>query len=57
MRLRGTPPGLIVDALVQLRARGRDVSIGEVEQHYLAHQQRVRNHGDLVDLVERSLAE
>jgi uncharacterized protein YqfA (UPF0365 family) len=56
MRLRGTPPNLLVDAFVQLRARGRDVEIAEVERQYLAHRQRVREVIHLVDLVEKSLA-
>ena len=41
MRLRGTPPNLLIDAYVQLRAQGRDVEIAEVERQYLAHRQRV----------------
>lgn len=56
MRLRGTPANLLVDAYVQLRARGREIAIGEVERQYLAHRQRVRETIHLVDLVEKSLA-
>jgi uncharacterized protein YqfA (UPF0365 family) len=56
MRLRGTPANLLVDAYVQLRARGRDVEIAEVERQYLAQRQRVREAIHLVDLVEKSLA-
>jgi uncharacterized membrane protein YgcG len=56
MRLRGTPANLLVDAFVQLRARGRDVEMAEVERQYLAQRQRVREAIHLVDLVEKSLA-
>jgi uncharacterized protein YqfA (UPF0365 family) len=56
MRLRGTPANLLVDAYVQLRARGRDVEVAEVERQYLAQRQRVREAIHLVDLVEKSLA-
>lgn len=57
MRLRGTPPGLIIDALVQLRMRGTETTVREVETQYLAHQQRIRAAFDLVDAVEANLAE
>jgi uncharacterized protein YqfA (UPF0365 family) len=57
MRLRGTPPGLIVDALVQLRMRGVETTVREVETQYLAHQHRIRAPFDLVDVVEANLAD
>lgn len=57
MRLRHTPPGLIIDALVQLRMRGVEVHVQQVEAQYLAHQHRIRAPFDLVDVVEASLIE
>ncbi len=54
MRLRGTPAALVVDAYVQLRARGVETSVAGVERIYLAQRQRVREPLDLVELVERS---
>lgn len=57
MRLRGTPPALVIDALVQLRMRGVETTVREVETQYLAHQHRIRAPFDLVDVVEANLAE
>jgi uncharacterized protein YqfA (UPF0365 family) len=53
MRLRGTPPNLVIDAYIQLRMRGHDVELADVERLYIAQRQRVRSAGDLVDLVEQ----
>jgi uncharacterized protein YqfA (UPF0365 family) len=56
MRLRGTPVKLVIDAYIQLRVRGKDVSLADVERQYIAEQHRVRSSGDLVDLVEQHAA-
>ena len=53
MRLRGTPPNLVIDAYIQLRMRGRETKLADVERTYIAQRQRVRSTGDLVDLVEQ----
>ena len=37
MRLRGTPPKLILHAAIALRQRGEMVTVEEVERCYLAH--------------------
>lgn len=37
MRLRGTPPKLILHAAIALRQRGEMVTVDEVERCYLAH--------------------
>lgn len=37
MKLRGTPPGLIVDAAVAIGKRGRAASVRQVEAAYLAY--------------------
>ena len=56
MRLRGTPPNLVIDAYIQLRMRGNETGLADVERQYIAQQQRVRSSGDLVDLVEQQAA-
>ena len=56
MRLRKTPPKLIIDAYVQLRHRNSAATLADVEKQYLANRHRVRNVGDLVDFVEQNVA-
>jgi uncharacterized protein YqfA (UPF0365 family) len=56
MRLRGTPPALIVDSYVALVKRGKSPDLGMVEATYLAHPGRRLEVNDLVALVEQELA-
>jgi uncharacterized protein YqfA (UPF0365 family) len=56
MRLRGTPPALIVDSYVALVKRGRTPDWGMVEATYLANAGRRLDVSDLVSLVEQELA-
>jgi uncharacterized protein YqfA (UPF0365 family) len=51
MRLRGTPPNLVIDAYIQLHMRGNETELSEVERQYIAYSNRIRTSGDLVDLV------
>src|SRR5687768_12280529 len=53
MRLRSTPPNLVIDAYIQLRMRGSETTLADVERTYIAQRQRVRSAGDLVDMVEQ----
>jgi uncharacterized protein YqfA (UPF0365 family) len=57
MRLRGTPPGLVVDAAVALDKRGLSVSIREVEAAYLAYGTPRMNHLHLAETVQREAVE
>jgi hypothetical protein len=56
MRLRGTPPSLIIDAYIALQKRGRSVGTAIVETVYLANPSSAMTPGDLVELVELELA-
>ena len=56
MRLRGTPPGLIVDAYVALVKRGKSLDWSLVEAAYLANRGRRLDVPQLVALVEDALA-
>jgi uncharacterized protein YqfA (UPF0365 family) len=53
MRLRGTPPALIIDAFVALRKRDREVPLTMVEVAYLAHRRAGLQPVELAALVER----
>jgi uncharacterized protein YqfA (UPF0365 family) len=53
MRLRGTPPRMIVDAYVILVKRGKTVDWRMVEAAYLAHGGARRDVAELVAVVER----
>ena len=58
MRLRGTPPALIVDALVMLVHRGfpHDPARSRLaESIYLAHRVRILTPDQLADMVEERL--
>jgi uncharacterized protein YqfA (UPF0365 family) len=60
MRLRGVPPGLIVDALVTLvhRGHGHDPRrCGIAESIYLAQRGLIQSPEQLADLVEKQLKE
>jgi uncharacterized protein YqfA (UPF0365 family) len=52
MRLRGSPPLLIVDAYILLKRSGVGVTIADVESAYIAHKTRVRTRDDLAELVK-----
>ncbi len=52
MRLRGNPPTRIIDAYVQLRKRGRSVSLSEVEATYMAFRESASSVEDLVRMVD-----
>lgn len=61
MRLRGNPPGLIVDVLIALRNSGVDLSADEIERVYMAQKYNLRRTGgkqrrarELVRLVKDS---
>jgi len=51
MRLRGTPPMLIVETYVTLRKQGEDTSLANIEAMYLAHKHSIRRPADLLDLL------
>ena len=54
MRLRGTPPGLIIDALISLKMRGHTSDarlLSRVESVYLEDRQRYRDGKSLADAV------
>jgi uncharacterized protein YqfA (UPF0365 family) len=53
MRLRGTPPALIVDAYVALVKRGKSPDWGIIEATYLAHPGRRLDVSALVSLIEQ----
>ncbi len=55
MRLRGCPPGLIIDTLVTLHHRGLGATIEEVESTYLAHRDERLETAQLADFVEERL--
>ena len=57
MRLRGTPPRLILHAAIALRQRGEMVTVEEVERCYLAHGiGRSMSATELADLVSEKRA-
>lgn len=55
MRLRGNPPGLLVDALLALRHRSVDASLRDVESTYVAHKGMPMSPIELAELVEQRL--
>jgi uncharacterized protein YqfA (UPF0365 family) len=55
MRLRGSPPTLIVDAYVALRKRDRTASVADVEATYLARRGGETDARELADLVDQAL--
>jgi hypothetical protein len=52
MRLRGNPPMMLIDAYIALRRSGIETTIAEVENIYIDCRTRVRDAGDLADLVK-----
>jgi uncharacterized protein YqfA (UPF0365 family) len=57
MRLRGTPPHLLVDALITLKMRGHEVGMEQIETCYLANRAMIHDFNTLVELVEKELAD
>lgn len=55
MRIRGNPPGLMVDTLAALKHRGVDATMHIVESTYLAHKGQPFTPAELADLVEQRL--
>lgn len=55
MRLRGTPPMLLISAYVALRKRGHDIDLNALEAGYLSHPSEFRAIDDLVRWAERTL--
>lgn len=56
MRLRGTPPALIVDAAIALAKRGRTASLQQVEATYPGYGRATRDSVELADMVDTALA-
>jgi uncharacterized protein YqfA (UPF0365 family) len=52
MRLRGNPPGLIIDAYLILIRRGLSASLQRVENTYQAHKGQVMDASQLAQWVE-----
>ena len=50
-RLRGAPPGLLVDAMLDLKRRGVEASAAEVESAYLRRKEERFTAAELADLV------
>jgi hypothetical protein len=55
MRLRGSPPAMIVDALIALKFQNVPATAADVEAAYLAHPGAVSGAAELVELVEKRL--
>jgi uncharacterized protein YqfA (UPF0365 family) len=53
MRLRGTPPSIVIDAYIQLHRAGLRPSIVELESCYVDSRIRITNSWDLVDVFSR----
>ncbi len=53
MRLRGNPPFLIIDAYLSLLHSGEEITLRELESHYIANRTRVMNSEDLVRSMQR----
>lgn len=51
MRLRGTPPMMIVEAYTSLLHAGEDVRLMEVESTYVANRTKIADVRDLMELV------
>jgi uncharacterized protein YqfA (UPF0365 family) len=56
MRLRGTPPDLIVDATVAVAKRGLTIQWMQVEAAYLAHGTARMDSLELAAVVEREVS-
>lgn len=56
MRMRGNPPGLLIDAYGTLLRAGVNTTISEVEKMFLDNKTRVRTSNDLVALVKSKMS-
>lgn len=56
MRLRGSPPGLLVDAYITLRRTGMDITIRDVENTYIDARPRAQTGDELVEIVKKRAA-
>lgn len=52
MRLRGSPPGLLVDAYVALSRDGSPATLDDVEKAFLDSGNRMLSSGELADVVK-----
>lgn len=55
MRLRGNPPGLLIDVFLALRQRGIAATMQDVEKTYIARKGEGLDVSRLADLVEQRL--
>jgi uncharacterized protein YqfA (UPF0365 family) len=54
MRLRGSPPSLLIDAYQSLLVQGVEAGLGEVERAYIVNRGRVATADDLVQIVREA---
>ena len=57
MRLRRSPPHLLIDAYVRLKKKGVNQTMDKLETLYLTHRDDIQTAGDLVHLVKEHAAE
>ena len=57
MRIRRTPPELIIHAAITLKQRNLDVPVVEIEACYLAHRDSVKSAMELATLVVKRRAD
>jgi uncharacterized protein YqfA (UPF0365 family) len=55
MKLRGNPPGLLIDTAVALKHRGVEAGVQEAENAYLAYKGQTFTPSELADLVVQRL--
>ena len=55
MRLRRNRAGMLVDAYIQLRKQGRDITLTQVETIYVENKHRIVDLRDLIDRIEANL--
>ncbi|MEY4176987.1 MAG: hypothetical protein RLY70_561 [Planctomycetota bacterium] len=52
MRLRGNPPSVMIDAYIQLRRAGEEVTLTELEHTYIDSRSRIFTGAELVNVFE-----
>jgi uncharacterized protein YqfA (UPF0365 family) len=52
MRLRGNPPFVMIDAYIQLRRAGEEVTLTELEHTYIDSRSRIFTGAELVNVFE-----
>jgi len=57
MRLRRSPPHLLIDAYVRLVKKGMSPTMDKIETLYLTNREEIQTSGDLVHLVMEESAE